>query len=68
MAALLIDRDDERKWSFRSKESFDCNSFARKYFNGGGHYNASGGRSVESLEENIAQFKKVLKEFSSLQQ
>lgn len=68
MAALLIDRDDERKWSFRSKQSFDCNSFARKYFNGGGHYNASGGRSVESLEENIAQFKKVLKEFSSLQQ
>jgi phosphoesterase RecJ-like protein len=68
MAALLIDRDDERKWSFRSKEHFDCNTFARKYFNGGGHYNASGGRSVESLEENIAQFKKVLKEFSSLQQ
>lgn len=68
MAALLIDRDDERKWSFRSKEHFDCNTFARKYFNGGGHYNASGGKSVESLEENIAQFKKVLKEFSSLQQ
>ena len=68
MAALLIDRDEERKWSFRSKEYFDCNSFARKYFNGGGHYNASGGRSLDSLEENIAQFKKVLKEFSSLQQ
>jgi phosphoesterase RecJ-like protein len=68
MAALLIDRDDERKWSFRSKEHFDCNTFSRKYFNGGGHYNASGGRSVESLEENVAQFKKVLKEFSSLQQ
>jgi phosphoesterase RecJ-like protein len=68
MAALLIDRDDERKWSFRSKEHFDCNTFSRKYFNGGGHYNASGGRSVESLEENVAQFKKVLKEFSSLKQ
>ena len=40
MAALLIDRDEERKWSFRSKEHFDCNTFARKYFNGGGHYNA----------------------------
>ncbi|MFZ9661482.1 MAG: DHH family phosphoesterase, partial [Chitinophagaceae bacterium] len=26
MAALLIDRDEERKWSFRSKETFDCNS------------------------------------------
>ena len=68
MAALLIDRDEERKWSFRSKESFDCNSFSRKYFNGGGHYNAAGGRSLESFEENVEQFKKVLKEFSSLQQ
>ena len=68
MAALLIDRDEERKWSFRSKEQFDCNSFARKYFNGGGHYNAAGGRSLDSFEENVAQFKKVLKESSSLQQ
>jgi bifunctional oligoribonuclease and PAP phosphatase NrnA len=68
MAALLIDRDEERKWSFRSKEHFDCNTFARKYFNGGGHYNASGGRSLDSLEENVAKFKMVLKEFSSLQQ
>lgn len=66
MAALLIDRDEERKWSFRSKETFDCNTFARKYFRGGGHYNASGGRSVDSLEENINQFKKALKEFNAL--
>lgn len=68
MAALLIDREEERKWSFRSKDQFDCNSFARKYFNGGGHYNASGGRSLDSLEENIEQFKKVIKEFASLHQ
>jgi phosphoesterase RecJ-like protein len=67
MAALLIDRDDERKWSFRSKESFDCNTFARTYFKGGGHYNASGGRSIDSLEENVDQFKKALKEFTSKQ-
>lgn len=68
MAALLIDRDEERKWSFRSKETFDCNSFARKYFNGGGHYNASGGRSIDSIEENIKNFKLALKEFTSKQQ
>jgi phosphoesterase RecJ-like protein len=66
MAALLIDRDEERKWSFRSKETFDCNTFARKYFRGGGHYNASGGRSIDSLEENVNQFKKALKEFNAL--
>lgn len=65
MAALLIDRDEERKWSFRSKESFDCNTFARKYFEGGGHYNASGGRSIDSVEENVKRFKAALKEFTN---
>lgn len=62
MAALLIDRDEERRWSFRSKSGFDCNSFARKYFNGGGHCNAAGGRSLDSLEENIRQFKEAIQE------
>ena len=65
MAALLIDRDEERKWSFRSKESFDCNTFARRYFEGGGHYNASGGRSNASVEENVKLFKKALQEFTN---
>ena len=64
MAALLIDRDEERKWSFRSKETFDCNTFARTYFKGGGHYNAAGGGNKLSLEENLINFKLALKEFS----
>ena len=62
LVALVIDRDEERKWSFRSKGDFDCNSFARKYFEGGGHYNASGGRSIESLEKTVEHFMKALKE------
>jgi len=62
LAALVIDRDEERKWSFRSKGSFDVNTFARKYFNGGGHFNASGGRSSVSLPEAVAQFKAAMKE------
>jgi phosphoesterase RecJ-like protein len=64
-SGLLIDRDEERKWSFRSKDDFDCNNFARQYFEGGGHYNAAGGRSSESLEENIKRFKIALKENAS---
>lgn len=64
-AALLIDRDEERKWSFRSKREFDCNSFARKFFEGGGHYNAAGGRSIETVEENVRKFKLALKEVAS---
>ncbi|MDX2049099.1 MAG: DHH family phosphoesterase [Chitinophagaceae bacterium] len=62
LAAILIDRDEERKWSFRSKGDFDCNNFARTYFEGGGHYNASGGRSSETLDENIRRFKQAIKE------
>jgi phosphoesterase RecJ-like protein len=64
--ALVIDRDEERKWSFRSKGDFDCNSFARKYFEGGGHFNAAGGRSSDSLEKTVQKFKEVLKENAKL--
>lgn len=62
LAGLVIDRDEERKWSFRSKGDFDTNVFARKYFSGGGHVNASGGRSSESLVQTVATFKKALQE------
>ncbi|TAG98880.1 MAG: bifunctional oligoribonuclease/PAP phosphatase NrnA [Sphingobacteriales bacterium] len=65
LAALVIDRDEERKWSFRSKGDFDCNSFARKYFEGGGHFNAAGGRSSEGVDENVRKFKLALKETAS---
>ncbi|MEQ1678298.1 MAG: DHH family phosphoesterase [Chitinophagaceae bacterium] len=68
LVALVIDRDEERKWSFRSKGDFDCNTFARKYFEGGGHYNAAGGRSSDSLEKTVARFKEVMKENETLLQ
>ena len=68
LVALVIDRDEERKWSFRSKGEFDCNTFARKYFEGGGHYNASGGRSSESLDEAVENFKKAMIENKNLLQ
>jgi phosphoesterase RecJ-like protein len=62
MAALVIDRDEERKWSFRSKGDFDVNVFARKYFEGGGHFNASGGRSSAPLEATVQKFLDSMKE------
>lgn len=62
LVGLVIDRDEERKWSFRSKGNFDCNTFARKYFNGGGHFHAAGGRSVDSLDETVRKFRQALKE------
>ena len=65
LAGLVIDRDEERKWSFRSKGDVDVNTFARKYFNGGGHFNASGGRSADSLHTTVQLFKKAIKENAS---
>ena len=62
LAAIIIDRGEERKSSFRSKGGFDVNTFARKYFNGGGHFNAAGGANKEPLEEVVAKFKQAMKE------
>lgn len=62
MAALIIDRKEEVRMSFRSKGDFDVNSFARKYFEGGGHQNAAGGRSSDTLEKTVTRFKEALKE------
>jgi len=68
LVGCVIDRDEERKWSFRSKGSFDCNTFARRYFEGGGHFNAAGGRDSASLQETVQKFKVAIKENSSLLQ
>lgn len=61
--AIVIDRDEERKWSFRSKGTFDVNQFARNHFEGGGHKNAAGGRSGDNLETTTKKFKQVLQQY-----
>lgn len=63
LVALCIDRDEERKWSFRSKGDFDCNQFARLHFEGGGHFNAAGGRSSDSISGTVETFKKILPQY-----
>lgn len=68
LVGLVIDRDEERKWSFRSKGTFDCNTFARTYFEGGGHFNASGGRDSENLQRTVQKFKEAINENKSLLQ
>lgn len=44
------------KISFRSKGDFDVNQYAREHFNGGGHINAAGGKSTDTLEATIQKF------------
>lgn len=54
--------EDFIKISFRSKEDADVNQFSRKYFNGGGHINAAGGKYFEAIEETIGYFKEKIEE------
>lgn len=56
MAALITERADGIKFSFRSFGDFSVEELASKYFNGGGHKNASGGKLKCSLKEAISTF------------
>mgnify|MGYP001244158637 FL=1 len=65
-AAIFIEHRDENiiKISFRSQGSFDVNQFARDHFNGGGHINAAGGKSYESLKKTIEKFENLISKIS----
>lgn len=60
MSALFIDRGPLVKISFRSKGDFECNRFAAMHFSGGGHKNAAGGSSRQSLEAAVETFREVV--------
>lgn len=51
IAILFTEDKDKIKISFRSKGDVNVEQFARQFYNGGGHKNASGGSSRLSLEE-----------------
>jgi bifunctional oligoribonuclease and PAP phosphatase NrnA len=66
LAALIIERSDKVKLSLRSTGDFPANEICKKYFNGGGHRNAAGGNSDDSLIDVIQQFKTILPEYKNL--
>lgn len=66
LSTLIVDRTVLRKMSFRAKGDFPANEFARKYFNGGGHFSAAGGESTDSLETTEEKFKTALKDYRHL--
>jgi phosphoesterase RecJ-like protein len=66
LSVLIVDRTVARKMSFRAKGDFPANEFARKYFNGGGHFSAAGGESLDPLEVVEAKFKGALKDYKTL--
>ncbi len=60
MSALFIEKKDHVKVSLRSKGDFNVNRIAVKYFKGGGHRNASGGRFDGTMEECRAYFEELV--------
>ena len=55
--SISLREDTEKEhlvWvSLRSVDSFPCNEMAARFFNGGGHLNASGGRLYCSIDEAV---------------
>jgi phosphoesterase RecJ-like protein len=66
LAAFIVQRNDKVKLSLRSKGEFPANEICKKYFNGGGHRNAAGGSSTDSLDQVVQQFKTILPEYKKL--
>ncbi|MDB5121600.1 MAG: phosphoesterase RecJ domain protein [Sphingobacteriales bacterium] len=66
LAALIVERPDKVKLSLRSTGDFPANEICKKFFNGGGHRNAAGGASDDSLNEVILKFKSILPEYKTL--
>ncbi len=60
---FLENEDGSVRISFRSKGDFPANEFAAKYFNGGGHKNAAGGRTHHNIQEAIKLFLEKLPGF-----
>ena len=53
VGALLREEPNRVKISLRSKDDFDVNAFASKYWNGGGHTKAAGATSNDTFENTI---------------
>ncbi|MBQ8335445.1 MAG: DHH family phosphoesterase [Tidjanibacter sp.] len=64
ISALFIETRKFIRVSLRSRgDVVDVNMFARRYFGGGGHKNAAGGKSFVSLAETVEHFKRAAAEY-----
>lgn len=59
VAAFFAEKDGIIKISFRSKGHYDVNQLSRKHFQGGGHVNAAGGKSDDSMEDTLKRFETI---------
>ena len=64
ISAIFIETRKFIRVSLRSRgDEVDVNIFARRYFGGGGHKNAAGGKSFVSVEKTIEHFKSAVAEY-----
>jgi phosphoesterase RecJ-like protein len=63
LAAFFIERPDQVKISLRSKGDLPVDRFIKEHFNGGGHANAAGGQTKESLQVAVERFMSLLPAF-----
>ena len=64
MSAMFLAHRKFIRVSLRSRGDVDVNLFARKYFSGGGHKNAAGGKSFVSMQETIDHYIRSVREFA----
>jgi phosphoesterase RecJ-like protein len=66
LAAIFIEDKQEGiiKISLRSKGNFSVNEMSRLYFDGGGHINAAGGKSLLSLNDTVEKFISILPSYN----
>lgn len=65
LALIFIESasEDIIKISLRSKGDFSVNELSREHFNGGGHNNAAGGRSLSNMEDTVKYLHKILVDY-----
>ena len=64
MSAIFVEHKDFIRVSLRSRGDVDVNLFANRYFNGGGHKNAAGGKSFESMDKTIEKYIRAVEEYA----
>lgn len=63
ISALILEKEDLIKMSFRSRGDFPVNEFSALWFGGGGHKNAAGGEFYGTLQDAVDWFETKLAEF-----
>jgi phosphoesterase RecJ-like protein len=65
--SISLREDSERNnlvWvSLRSVDDFPCNEMAARFFNGGGHLNASGGRVNGTMDDAVRTVQEAIKAY-----